>query len=137
MSQQEYVELLNTLLEAERAGARLLAAYLDELPPDSEMYSLITAVQRDEAENCAVLIKLLKEAGATPSLKTGSFYDKGLQKKDWHERLAFLNKGQSWVQRRLEETLPDLPAGQKELGEMLDSHIANIAHCTIAPLGNE
>jgi hypothetical protein len=32
MSPEELGRLLNLLLEAERAGARLLAAYLDELP---------------------------------------------------------------------------------------------------------
>jgi len=32
---EEYGAFLNQLLEAERAGARLLSAYLDELPQDS------------------------------------------------------------------------------------------------------
>ena len=126
MSREEYIELLNTLLEAERAGARLLAAYLQE---DSPFKDLLAPVQRDEAQNCAVLIRLLREAGAEPSLQTGDFYQKGLAKKDWRERLAFLNKGQAWVQRKLEEALPRLPAGKKELEEMLDSHAANIAAC--------
>lgn len=126
MKQEEYVALLQSLLEAERAGAKLLAAYLEE---DSPFSDLLDPVQRDEAENCAVLIKLLREAGAQPSIRVGDFYEKGLRKKDWRERLAFLNKGQAWVQRRLEETVPDLPAGRKELKEMLDSHAENIAAC--------
>jgi nitronate monooxygenase len=129
VTNEEYVALLNTLLEAERAGARLLSDYVNELPEGSDLRSLLIPVQRDEAENCAVLIRLLREAGAEPSKATGSFYEKGLAKKDWRERLAFLNKGQAWVQRRLEETVPDLPAGTRELGEMLDSHAANIALC--------
>ena len=126
MTRDEYISLLNTLLEAERAGARLLAAYLEE---ESPFKDLLAPVQRDEAENCAVLIRLLRDAGAEPSLGTGDFYQKGLAKKDWRERLAFLNKGQAWVQRRLEEALPGLPAGRKELKEMLDSHVTNIATC--------
>ena len=126
MTRDEYVSLLNTLLEAERAGARALAAYLEE---DSPYKDLLAPVQRDEAENCAVLLKLLREAGAQPSDKTGDFLAKALQKTDWRERLTFLNKGQAWVQRRLEEALPGLPAGQRELQEMRDSHAANIAAC--------
>jgi hypothetical protein len=126
VTNEEYVALLNTLLEAERAGARLLAAYLEE---DSPFKGLIGPVQRDEAENCAVLIRLLREAGAEPSGKTGAFYDKGVKIQEWKERLAFLNKGQAWVQRRLEEAVPQLPAGRKELEEMLDSHVSNIATC--------
>ena len=126
MTNEEYVALLNTLLEAERAGARLLAAYLQE---DSALKDLLAPVQRDEAANCAVLIKLLRDAGAEPSLQTGNFLQKGLAKRDWRERLEFLNKGQAWVQRKLEESVPQLPAGQKELQEMLDSHAANIAAC--------
>jgi len=117
---------LQALLEAERAGARLLAAYMEE---ESPFRDLLASVQRDEAQNCAVLIRLVREAGAEPGLETGDFLQKGMGKRDWRERLAFLNKGQAWVQRKLEETVPHLPAGQKELKEMLDSHVANIATC--------
>lgn len=126
MTHDEYVQLLNTLLEAERAGAKALAAYLEE---DSPYKDLLGPVQRDEATNCAVLIRLLREAGAEPSGRTGAFYEKALEKKDWRERLAFLNKGQAWVQRKLEESLPHLPAGKEALKEMRDSHAANIAAC--------
>lgn len=53
MSPQELGRLLNLLLEAERAGARLLAAYLEELPPGTAEWVGLHAVQRDEARNCA------------------------------------------------------------------------------------
>jgi hypothetical protein len=54
MERAELGSLLNLLLEAERAGAKLLAAYLDELSPQLSRWSRIRAVQLDEARNCAV-----------------------------------------------------------------------------------
>ena len=49
MPVQELARLLNLLLEAERAGARVLAAYLDELPTKTAEWVGLHAVQRDEA----------------------------------------------------------------------------------------
>ena len=129
MSRDEHADLLNLLLECERAGARLLAAYIEELPAGA--LDALRDVQRDEARNCAVLIHHLLEAGATPSAKTGDFYRKGLCIRGLGERLAFLNRGQAWVARRIAEALPRLapsPARQA-LQEMYDSHLANIARC--------
>ncbi|HEX2492675.1 MAG TPA: DUF6306 domain-containing protein, partial [Steroidobacter sp.] len=97
MPQEEFGRFLNLLLEAERAGAKLLAAYLDELPPGTAEWVGLHAVQRDEARNCAVLIHYLLEADVTPSMATGEFYRKGLEIRSWSERLEFLNRGQGWV----------------------------------------
>ena len=41
MEREEYGCLLNTLLEAERVGAKLLAAYADELPLDSRGWTVL------------------------------------------------------------------------------------------------
>lgn len=130
MASEEYGAFLNQLLEAERAGAKLLSAYLDELPPDSVRWKSIRAVQLDEARNCAVLIYLLLQAEVTPSPAVGSFYGRGLAIRGWRERLEFLNRGQAWVAKRIVGALPRVPeAGRKHLQEMYDSHIANIASC--------
>lgn len=129
-STEEYGAFLNTLLEAERAGAKLLAAYLDELPPDSPRWNAIHAVQRDEAHNCAVLIHLLLEAEVTPTPAVGDFYGRGLAIRDWGERLQFLNRGQAWVARRLAAALPQVPEKDRPvLQSMHDSHVANIESC--------
>ena len=126
----EYATLLNTLLEAERAGARLLSAYLDELPEGSPRWRALQAVQRDEARNCSVLIHLLLEAEATPSQDTGDFYERGLAIRGWRERLEFLNRGQGWVARHLAAALPRVPQGaRRPLQAMYDSHVANIEAC--------
>jgi nitronate monooxygenase len=130
MTTQEYGMLLNQLLEAERAGAKLLSAYLDELSPDSFKWKSIRAVQLDEARNCAVLIHLLLEAEVTPTPAVGSFYGRGLAIKGWRERLEFLNRGQAWVARRLAAAIPRAPETAREaLLAMRDSHVVNIESC--------
>lgn len=131
MPREEYGRLLNTLLEAERAGAKLLAAYVDELPQGSETFDTLSEVQLDEARNCAVLIHLLLEAGLEPSGAVGDFYRKGLAIDGWRERLEFLNRGQGWVAKRIAAALPRIsPVGARAvLQTMLDSHAANIGIC--------
>jgi nitronate monooxygenase len=130
MSSAEYGEFLNELLAAERAGAKLLAAYVNELPPASLKWRLLRGVQRDEARNCAVLIHLLLEAEATPTPAVGSFYGRGLAIDGWRERLEFLNRGQGWVARRLAEAIARVPeSARATLKSMHDSHVANIQRC--------
>jgi nitronate monooxygenase len=128
---EEYAAFLNELLAAERAGAKLLSAYLDELQPESPEWRTLRSVQRDEASNCAVLIGLLQEAEATPTPAVGSFYDRGLAIAGWRERLEFLNRGQGWVARRLAAALDRVPArARAALQTMHDSHVANIETCS-------
>jgi nitronate monooxygenase len=128
---EEYGRLLNLLLECERAGAKLLAAYCDELPAGSQLHARLSRVQRDEARNCSVLIHLLLDAGVEPTTQVGSFYRKGLELRDWEERLKFLNRGQQWVADRIAADLPRIEkaAGRKALQAMYDSHLANIEIC--------
>ena len=137
ITRAELGALLNELLEAERAGARLLSAWMAEAAPGSVFYQRLREVQRDEARNCAVLIHHILEAAALPSGLTGEFYDKGLRVQDWEARLALLNRGQAWVARRIAAALPRLGpcAARDALQEMHDSHLANIARCDalIAP----
>ena len=47
------------------------------------------------------------------------------------ERLAFLNRGQAWVIRRLREALPRIhhDLTYQELKTMLEVHEANVARC--------
>ena len=130
MAPEEYGAFLNTLLEAERAGAKLLSAYLNELTPGSFMWKAIREVQLDESRNCSTLVHLLLEAEVTPTSAVGSFYGRGLAMRDWRERLQFLNRGQAWVARRLAAALPRVPeSARRALQAMLDSHVANIGSC--------
>ena len=120
MTQAELGRFLNLLLEAERAGAKLISAYLDELPLDSARWAGMRAV----------LLHLLLEAEVTPTPAVGDFYGRGLAIRGWRERVEFLNRGQAWVARRIAAALPRVPqTAHKPLQEMLDSHVANIGSC--------
>lgn len=131
MSRTEFGGFLNMLLEAERAGAKLLAAYVDELQPGSPEWTTLRDVQRDEAHNCAVLIHLLLNVEVEPSMAVGDFYRRGLAIQAWGERVEFLNRGQAWVAKRIAAALPRIPeAGAKSvMRAMHESHLANIHRC--------
>jgi nitronate monooxygenase len=131
MAQAELATLLNTLLEAERAGAKVVAAFLTELSLDPAAQASLVAIQRDESHNCANLIGLLRHIGATPSRATGNFLAMALAIQGDRERLAFLNRGQAWVARRIAAALPRIadPRVRAEMQAMYDSHVANIGVC--------
>lgn len=129
----ELVALLNTLLEAERAGAKVLTAFLDEYPRESPAWRQLRQVQHDEADNCARLTHAIQDAGGIPSRATGEFLDKALAIQGRVPRLAFLNCGQAWVARKIVAALPRISAGTtaRMLEEMHASHLANIAACDL------
>jgi nitronate monooxygenase len=131
MSREELGGLLNRLLEAERAGAKLLAAYLDELPPGTGEWIGLQGVQRDEARNCAVLIRCLRQADVKPSAALGELHRQGLGIARWRERLEFINRGQRWVARRIAAALPRVGSSpaRRALHGIYESHLANIARC--------
>lgn len=124
----EVLAFLNELLEAERAGARvtLETARAADNNPTAE---LMRTIQRDEARWCAMLARHIKALGAAPSPNVGAFYTKAMAIADLGERIAFLNRGQGWVARKLREMLPRLRDDRlhAELAKMLRSHEANIA----------
>jgi nitronate monooxygenase len=66
--------------------------------------------------------------GGDPSRQVGAFYGKTMAIADMQERLAFLNRGQSWGVRKLRDILPridDVPL-RTEIFEMLRAHESNI-----------
>jgi hypothetical protein len=124
----ELIAFLNELHEAERAGARvtLESARAADSGPVAE---LMRTIQRDEARWCAMLARHSKALGAEPSSKVGAFYGKAMAITDLKERIAFLNRGQGWVVRKLRELLPRVRDNRlhADLTDMLRSHEANIA----------
>ena len=124
----ELVTLLNKLLEAERAGARvtLESARAADSGPIAE---LMRTIQRDEAHWCAMLFGHIKALGGTPSPRVGNFHGKAMAIVDLGERIIFLNRGQSWVVRKLREMLSRVRDNRlhTDLTEMLRSHEANIS----------
>ncbi|MBZ5792697.1 DUF6306 domain-containing protein [Burkholderia contaminans] len=119
--------LLNELLEAERAGARVASETAAEID-DPELHRLVVGIRQDEAHWCAVLVDAIRSLGATPTHATGAFHEKAMAIDDLAERLAFLNRGQRWVVRKLQALLPTLaqPDMHHALTQMLVSHEKNI-----------
>lgn len=131
MPAEELISLLNVLLEAERAGARVLAAFMTDYARDTPSWRRLAAVQRDEAKNCATLMGLIRRLNAAPSAATGDFLEKALAVEGKSARLRFLNRGQDWVARRIDEALPRLQPGsiRDALAAMRESHLLNIEAC--------
>ena len=126
---------LNELLKAERAGARVTLRMTQEAP--QALKTTMVDLQRDEARWCGVLTKSIQHLRGAPSAKTGAFYEKAMAISDVRERLAFLNRGQGWVVRKLERLLPTVrdDALHADLAAMLESHRDNIELATARPQG--
>ena len=131
MTTEEVIGLLNTLIEAERAGARVLAEFLNDYERDTPAWRRLAAVQRDEAKNCVVLMDLIRRVKGTPSAATGDFLGKALAVQGKVARLQFLNRGQQWVARKINEALPYLEQDflRGALFAMQESHLLNIEAC--------
>lgn len=131
MPQDELSELLNTLLESERAGAMVISVFIDELPLPAGTRAELQRLQRDESGNCAVLLRLLRGMGVEPSKTVGSFFEKALAVRGVRPRLEFLNRGQAWVAGRIAAALPRIRDAEvrNAMREMRDSHLANIRSC--------
>jgi hypothetical protein len=129
----ELIAALNTLLEAERAGAKLGLASAKQTPTgkpqlDNGYRAFMLAVRDDEARWCAMLTRHIRQMGGQPSARTGDFYRKAMAIADPLDRLAFLNRGQAWVARALEDLLRRVRDNNlhTDLRAMLDSHHVNI-----------
>jgi nitronate monooxygenase len=123
----ELLGALNELLEAERAGSRVCLRTAEDIQAPS-LRLLVENIQRDEAHWCAVLTKAILSLGAAPSPRTGAFYEKAMSISAVPERLAFLNRGQGWVAKRLRELLPKVRDDglHRSLSHMLAAHERNI-----------
>jgi nitronate monooxygenase len=133
---------LNTLLEAERAGARVGAALVAEAKARSASWQDLTKVIHDEEVHWArAIFEALHEMGAEPSDKVGDFYERAMAIEGFEARLAFVNRGQGWVARKLREILPGVadPGLHATLQDMLDHHVVNIdaANAALAAAGFE
>ena len=124
----ETVAFLNELLEAERAGSRVTLESAREAG-SGPVAELMAAVQKDEARWCAMLLGHVKELGAEPTPNTGAFYGKCMAIADMNELLAFLNRGQGWVAKRIQPMLARVRDDtlHADLKAMMESHIDNIA----------
>lgn len=136
LASPEVLDGLQELLEGERAGARIARESLIEAASSTstELCELIALIQQDEIAWCKMLLSEIKRHGGMPSTKIGDFYGKTMAITDLRERLNFLNRGQKWVSRRINELLPQIadPQLTTSLVHMRDSHDDNIEKTTVA-----
>lgn len=127
----ELINRLNALLEAERAGARVLAILRDAVAGRSTLRTVLDRVQKDEGANAVVLYKTIRRLGGIASHETGAFVQRTLAIEGLAERLRFINRGQAWVVRKIDELLPRAPDDvvRDMLLDMRRSHLDNIAVC--------
>jgi len=127
-TRDELASFLNELLEAERAGTGV-ALQSGKAAAGSKFADLLRDVHHDEARWCAMLLKQLKALGVPASTKISAFQEKAMAIEGLPERIAFLNRGQGWVVKKLREMLPKVrdDSLHRDLTEMLQSHEVNIA----------
>ncbi|VTU28083.1 Nitronate monooxygenase [Variovorax sp. SRS16] len=124
--QAALVAVLQELLAAERAGARVAASSLSQTR-DAAARRLLEQVRQGEADSCRRLTACLAHLGIEPTREIGAFHDKAMAIANLDERLAFVDRGQRWVIRRIEAQLPlcDDAFVKAELDEILKTHVTN------------
>ncbi|WP_150293763.1 DUF6306 domain-containing protein [Sphingobium estronivorans] len=123
----EILAALNELLEAEKAGARVALNSSKSTSPTGYA-PLMQDVRKDEAHWCAMLTRHIQRIGGVPSSATGAFLGKAMAIADPLERLAFLNRGQAWVVKRIETITPRIrdESLHADLRDMAEKHRVNI-----------
>ena len=107
-------EFFNMLLEAERAGVKVLGELVRQVE-EQRLKTLLNKFLRDEGLNCRILVSFINDLGAEPSNKTGAFADKVHALDDLNEKMYLLIRGQEWVARKIREFRNHLPAGSTHL----------------------
>jgi hypothetical protein len=121
---QALAQILNLLLESERAGVAALDALLNEVTQD-DLRKLLTTSREDEAVTASQLEALIRSSGDTPSVKVGAFADKVAAAGALQDRLKLLIHGEEWVARKVEEAIALAPAtgpAHEQLQEMANRH---------------
>lgn len=127
-SGESLAELLQFLLSAERAGAKVAGESLRHCQ-DPAQRQLLQQILQGEGDSCRHLLNCLNHLGLEPNRDTGAFYARAMAIDSLEERLRFVDKGQQWVIRALREQLPhcDDPLIRRELESMLRIHEENSA----------
>jgi len=119
-------KLLQDLLSAERAGAKVAGESLEQCS-DPAQRKLLEQIRQGEIDSCKLVLNCLTHLGIEPNRETGAFYDKAMAIESLDERLPFVDKGQFWVIRKLREYLPGCEDAfiRTELEKMLKIHEVN------------
>jgi uncharacterized protein DUF6306 len=97
-------EILNLLLESERAGVVALARLASQVEND-ELKRLLTTSCEDEGAAVRELEDLIRTAGGIPSERIGPFAAKVAGAGPLSQQLKLLIHGEEWVARKVEEAL--------------------------------
>jgi bacterioferritin (cytochrome b1) len=124
---QELIDLLNALLEAERAGVET-ANHLIKDYQIEELKAQYKQLKQDEAWSCAGLHKSIVREGGVPSMQVGDFIDKITALETLKDKLKLLIKGQAWVARKIDLAISYGAHSETEefLREMKEKHHVNI-----------
>jgi bacterioferritin (cytochrome b1) len=127
---QALIDLLNELLEAERAGVETMNYLLKHFPSD-ELDAQYRQVKKDEAWSCAGLHEAILREGGVPSKSVGAFVEKVILLETLKEKLSLLNKGQAWVARKIDVAIsygthPETEVFLKEMKVKHDSNIGEL-----------
>jgi nitronate monooxygenase len=106
---QALAQILNLLLESERAGVVALDHLLNEVT-QNELRALLTTSREDEAVTASELEALIRSGGDSPSAKVGAFAAKVVAAGSLEDRLKLLIHGEEWVARKVEEAIALAPA---------------------------
>jgi len=98
---------LNMMGEAERSGGRVLHELTDQAQ-SLELKELLKKVAHDEGYYAGELAAHVRRLGGSASNKTGDFVEKVRAVGDFKGKLELLNRGQRWVIRKIDESLPSV-----------------------------
>jgi hypothetical protein len=101
------IRQLNILIEAQRAAAGVADRIRREAAQD-ELKTLAGTLRREKARWCNALSRNIRALGASPSAAIGSLYHQADILGDALATLAFLNRHEAWVIRRVEALLPHI-----------------------------
>ncbi len=121
---QALAQILNLLLESERAGVIAIDDLLREVT-HPELRALLKTSREDEAATANQLEQLIRSSGASPSDKAGPFAAKVAVAGALQDRLKLLIHGEEWVARKVEEAIALAPpAGpiHDQLQKMANRH---------------
>jgi nitronate monooxygenase len=121
---QALAQILNLLLESERAGVIAIDDLLREVT-HPELRALLKTSREDEAATANQLEQLIRSSGASPSDTVGPFAAKVAVAGVLQDRLKLLIHGEEWVARKVEEAIALAPpAGpiHDQLQKMANRH---------------
>lgn len=119
----DLIPWLQTLMRAERAGARVMLDSLRQTD-DPVVRHRLERLHEGEAESCRRLRRCLERLGVTPDRGVGDFHASAMAIDSLELRFDFIGRGQRWVARQINQRLPDIeePWLREELMMVLQLH---------------